>query len=111
MEKRFQISVDLGDSPEDTFGLWIEVILNPEGIIVDVYHHDEDDMADCMATGCHTWDELGLIQPQIDVQKLVDAAKEADKFFQQNDDFTENGEFPIPEFIQDLRDSIAEVTK
>lgn len=107
MEKRFQVHVDTGDSPEE---LWVEVILNPEGIIVDVYRNDEDDMADCMATGCHTWNELGLMQGEAEVQTLIDAAKVADEFFQQNDDFTEMGEFPVPEFIQDLRNSIAEVT-
>ena len=110
MEKRFSVPVDLGDSPEH---LWVEVILTHEGIIVDVYRYDNDDMADCMATGGRTWNELGLMQwaeGEPEVQTLIDAAKVADEFFQQNDDFTEMGEFPVPEFIQDLRKSIAEVT-
>ena len=47
----------------------------------------------------------------IHIQKLVEAAQEADKFFQQNDEFTEMGEYPVPGFIQDLRNAIAEVTK
>ena len=67
-------------------------------------------MSDCMATGARTWNELGLMQGEAEVQTLIDAAKVADEFFQQNDDFTEMGEFPVPEFIQDLRTSIAEVT-
>ena len=50
------------------------------------------------------------MQGEAEVQTLIDAAKVADEFFQQNDDFTEMGEFPVPEFIQDLRNSIAEVT-
>ena len=107
MEKRFSVPVDLGDSPEH---LWVEVILTHEGIIVDVYRYDNDDMADCMTTGARTWNELGLMQGEAEVQTLIDAAKVADEFFQQNDDFTEAGEFPVPEFIQDLRNSIAEVT-
>lgn len=139
MEKRFQVHIDTADvifECDSSEELWVEVVLNPEGIIVDVYRNDDDDMADCIATGCHTWNELGLISPEgddepllidckdcfkvhavsdgcnvkHDVEKLVKAAKEADKFFQANDDFTEMGEFPVPEFIQDLRNSIAEVT-
>jgi len=139
MEKRFQVHIDTADvifECDSSEELWVEVVLNPEGIIVDVYRNDDDDMADCIATGCHTWNELGLISPEVDdepllidckdcfkvhavsdgcnvkhdVEKLVKAAKEADKFFQANDDFTEMGEFPVPEFIQDLRNSIAEVT-
>jgi len=143
MEKRFQVHIDTADvifDCDSSEKLWVEVVLNPEGIIVDVYRNDDDDMADCIATGCHTWNEMGLISPEGDdepllidckgcfkvhavsdgcnveyaydimVEKLVKAAKVADEFFQQNDDFTE-GEFPVPGFIQDLRNSLAEVTK
>lgn len=45
------------------------------------------------------------------IQKLVKAAQEADEFFRQNDDFTEMGEYPVPGFIQDLRNALSEVTK
>ena len=113
MEKRFQVHIDTADvifDCDSSEKLWVEVVLNPEGIIVDVYRNDDDDMADCIATGCHTWNEIGLMPPEMDIQKLIDAAKVADEFFQQNDDFTE-GEFPVPGFIQDLRNSLAEVTK
>mgnify|MGYP006915948033 CR=1 FL=1 len=45
----------------------------------------------------------------MNLQKLIDAAKEANEFFKQNDDFTENGEFPIPKFIQNLRNAIEDI--
>jgi len=48
---------------QDRNEMWIEVILGDEGIIVDVYNNDEDSMADCIATGAHTWNELELTQP------------------------------------------------
>jgi len=119
MEKRFQVSINSAKK-EYLEDVWVEVILTDEGIIIDVYRNDEDAMADCITTIGHTWNELELVQPKIlehqmqvecDIHKLVKAANEADKFFQDNDDFTENGEFPIPEFIQNLRESAKKVTK
>jgi calcineurin-like phosphoesterase len=64
MEKRFQVPIEAelkwyGVAVE----MWVEVVLTSEGIIVDVYRNDDDDMADCMATGAHTWDELELAAP------------------------------------------------
>jgi hypothetical protein len=64
MEKRFQVPIE---AELNWYGvaveMWVEVVLTSEGIIVDVYRNDDDDMADCMATGAHTWDELELTAP------------------------------------------------
>ena len=37
---------------------------------------------------------------------LLEACEVANRFFEQNDDFTDNGEYPIPGFILDMRIAI-----
>ena len=41
---------------------------------------------------------------------LLAALQVCDEFFKDNDDFSEGGEFPTPEFIQDIRNAIAKAT-
>jgi len=43
--------------------------------------------------------------------ELLAVMREVDRFFRQNDDFTDGGEFPAPEFIVAAREAINSATK
>ena len=51
---------------------------------------------------CGTQVEVG-VELLLAAPKLLASLKECSQFFRDNDDFTEGGEFPIPDFIQNVR--------
>ena len=90
----------------------IEIRVGESGLVALVYsgREEADNLLAHLNLGGSAANAEFIVRAANNFDDMLAALQVADQFFQENDDFTEGGEFPIPEFIQNIRNAISRAT-